>query len=113
MRVLLLASVLVLACGSALAAGDRFYVYNSTTTTDLTGIYLAPAGTGQWGPNQVLNDNDKTLDHSERLRLRGIARGRYDVKVTFGEGRTCIKRNVDLTQDLTFEIRDADLAGCR
>ena len=103
----------LLLAGVAAAAADRFVAFNLTTTTDLTGLYLAPAGTRHWGPNQVLNDPDKVWEHSERLKLSGIVRGRYDAKVTDGRGRVCIKPGIDLTQDLTFDIRDADLARCR
>lgn len=114
MRNVLLGTIL-LACwvGPAGAASDRFVAYNLTSTTDLTGLYLAPAGTENWGPNQVLTDKDKVLDHGERLRLSGITRGRYDVKVTFGKDRSCVKHGIDLTQDPTFDIRDEDLAHCR
>lgn len=98
--------------GTALAA-DHFAAYNSTATTDFTGLYLAPAGTQAWGSNQALNDPDKALQHGERLRLNGLTHGRYDVKVTWGDGRSCIKRDIDLTKDLSFDIRDGDLARCR
>lgn len=112
MRAVTLAAALLLGCGPAWAAGDRFFAYNLTTATDLSSLALAPAGTQHWGPNQVLNDKDKTLEHNERVRLLGIGRGRYDAKFTDEKGRTCVKRNIDLTHDLTFDIRDADLAAC-
>ena len=114
-RAAALAGAIVLAGWQAreAQAADRFFAFNLTTTTDITGLYLAPAGTGNWGPNQVLNDPDKVLDHSERLKLTGITRGRYDVKVTYGKDRTCVKPGIDLTKDLTFDIRDADLAKCK
>ena len=99
--------------GAAIAATDRFAVFNMTATTDFSGVSLAPAGTQDWGPNQALNDPDKELQHGERLRLRGVTRGRYDVKFSWGDGKTCIKRDVDLTRDPTFDIRDDDLAKCR
>jgi hypothetical protein len=110
---LAVAGGLVLAGTHGAAAADRFYAYNLSTSTDLDGLYLAPAGTTDWGPNQALNDKDKSLEHGERLRLTGIARGHYDAKLTYGQGHVCIKRGIDLTRDLTFDIRDSDLANCR
>jgi len=98
--------------GLALAAG-QFIAFNNTTITNFDGLYLAPAGTDRWGPNQALNDKDHSLDHGERLRLKGIAPGRYDVRLTWGNGLSCIKHGVDLTVDHTFDVRDADLAACR
>jgi len=109
---LALCAALSLASAAASAA-DRFFAYNETTSTDLTGVYLAPAGTQQWGPNQALNDKDKRLDTSERLPLTGLRPGTYDVKLVDGKGRVCLKRDVDLTRDKSFEIRDADLGSCR
>ena len=35
----------------ASAQGQKFFAYNSTTRTDFTGVYMAPAGTENWGPN--------------------------------------------------------------
>jgi hypothetical protein len=95
------------------AAADRYFAYNETTSTSFSGVYLAPAGTTQWGSNEALNDKDKTLDYGERLSLTGLSRARYDVKLVDSKGHTCIKKNVDLTKDTSFEIRDGDLAGCR
>jgi len=94
------------------AAADRFFVYNLTTSTEFTGVFLAPVGTETWGANQALNDKDKSLETSERLPLIGISRGKFDVKLQDRKGHVCVKRGVDLTRDTSFDIRDADLAGC-
>lgn len=105
--------LLAAGCGGAAAAGERFFVYNLTTSTEFTGVFLAPAGTPNWGPNQALNDKDHSLDVNERLPISGITHGRFDVKLQTEKGRTCIKSGVDLTSETTFDIRDADVAGCR
>ena len=72
------------------SAADRFFLYNMTTSTIFTGVYLAPAGSDRWGGNQALNDKDKELDPSERLAIKDIARGRFDAKLVDPKGRTCI-----------------------
>jgi hypothetical protein len=99
--------------GARAASEPKFYVYNQTANTDFHGVYLAPAGTQNWGPNQALNDKDRALDTSERLTLTGLQPGRYDVKVVNKKGRACVVKNVDLTKERSFEIRDADLSSCR
>ncbi|MBN9560328.1 MAG: hypothetical protein J0H14_06295 [Alphaproteobacteria bacterium] len=101
------------ASAGASAAAERFFVYNLTTSTEFTGVFLAPAGTEKWGANQALNDKDKSLETSERLPLTGISRGKFDVKLQDRKGHVCVKRGVDLTQDTSFDIRDTDLADCR
>jgi hypothetical protein len=93
-------------------AADKFYAYNLTTASDFKGVYLAPAGTKGWGSNQALNDNDKVLNRSERLPLKGLHRGKFDVRLVDQNGHTCIKPDVDLTKELTFEVHDADLTDC-
>lgn len=110
------AIVLVLAApllpGAARAA-DKLFAYNETTSTTFTGVYLAPAGTGQWGSNQALNDKDKTLEPSERLLLKEAGHGTYDVRLVDTKGQTCLKSGVDLSHDSSFEIQDGDLKACR
>ena len=100
----------VLAPG-ALAA-DRFFGFNETTSTVFTGVYLAPAGTTTWGPNEALNDKDKVWDAGERLAIKGASRGTFDLKLVDRSGRICLKHGVDLTKDTTFELRDQDLVDC-
>ncbi|MDR3529523.1 MAG: hypothetical protein P4L90_03040 [Rhodopila sp.] len=94
-------------------AADRFFAYNETTATDFTGVFLAPEGTGQWGPNEALNDKDKRWDAGERLAIKSVSRGRFDLKVVDQAGHACVKHGLDLTKDTTFDIRDDDLATCR
>lgn len=99
-------------CVSVRAREARFVAFNSTTSTDFSGLYLAPAGTDHWGPNQVLNEKDKSWEASERIRLSDIKPGRYDARLVDEKGRECRLSNVDLTKDTSFEVRDADLASC-
>jgi hypothetical protein len=93
-------------------AADRLFLYNLTTATTFTGVYLAPAGSERWGSNQALNDKDKELDPSERLVIKDVERGRVDAKLVDQNGRTCIRRGIDLSKDTTFDIRDTDLTEC-
>jgi hypothetical protein len=114
----LLAAVSLLGSASiplhpASGAEQKFFAYNSTTRTDFTGVYLAPAGTQDWGPNQAQNDKDKSLDAGERLTLTGLSSGRFSVKLVDRAGRTCVLQSVDLTKDSSFQIRDGQLSDCR
>ena len=115
MRLSGLALALALLLGGSLAAQaeTKYFAYNLTATTSFPGVYLAPAGTTKWGPNQALYDDDKELDFGERLTLEGITPGVYDVKLVDKTGRTCIMRQVKLTTETSFEIRDASLTDCK
>ena len=108
------ATALLVVAASAHAAdaprAERFFVYNLTTASDLNGVYLAPVGTTDWSPNQALNDKDHQVEPTERLALKGIAHGLYDVRAVTTKGHECVKKSVDLTRETTFDIRDADMA---
>ncbi|HUA76895.1 MAG TPA: hypothetical protein VMA86_04435 [Acetobacteraceae bacterium] len=106
-------AAVLLAGGISAAAAPNYFAYNLTATTTFTGVYLAPAGGTQWGPNQALNDDDKELDFGERLTLTGLNPGIYDVKLVDKNGRTCLLRGVNLTKEMSFEIRDASLTDCK
>jgi len=113
MRSLLLASVaLTLGCLTASAA-DKMRFWN-LTSAEIDELYLAPAGTDQWGPNQCLNDDDKSVEADERLDLKDIAPGRYDVKFTDVHGRRCLVKNVEVNAGgkYAFSIQEKELADC-
>ncbi len=108
----LAAALLLVIAGPALAAGKMTF-WNLTGHT-VTSLSLAPAGSGAWGPNQCTNDRDGAVDPDERLRLRGVEPGRYDVRIA-DKGRACVVRNVELhgDQPYAFSLSDADLKDCQ
>lgn len=108
-----LATMLVLMPATQVMAADRFFGFNNTTATVFTEVYLAPHGTTHWGPNQALNDKDKTWEPGERLLFKSVSRAMFDLRIVDRSGRTCVKPNIDLTKDTTFDVRDNDLHDCR
>src|SRR5947207_1421943 len=85
---LALVVVLVAAANPLMAQGKGIRMWNLTTAR-MTGFELSPAGKNDWGPNQTLNDRDKTVDHDERLRITGVEPERYDAKVSYADARQC------------------------
>ncbi len=112
-RALTVLCLLSLAGATGALAADRMQFWNLTATT-IAKLYLAPADTSQWGPNQCANDPDGTVSTDERLRLDGLSAGRYDVKLTDVHGRTCMVRGVTLQagKPYAFSLSDADLKDC-
>lgn len=110
-----LAGVMLLFAGLPLHghAADRLMFWNLTGAT-VTDLRLAPVGTQNWGANQCANDPDNAVDVDERLKLTGIAPGRYDVKLTQKSGRTCVVRNVEVKAGgrYAFSISEQDLQDC-
>lgn len=106
-----LAAFLALA-GPAHAADLRFWNLTNATVTSLT---MAPAGTADFGPNQALNDRDKEVDHNERLILKGVAPGRYDVRLGFARNKVCIVKDVNVKGEgrYAFSLEPSDLTDCK
>ena len=94
-----------------MAQGKGIRLWNLTTST-ISGFQLSPAGKRDWGPNQTLNDKDKEVDHDERLRITGVAPGRYDAKVSYRDNRQCMVRDIEIKADAVFSISDKDLKDC-
>ncbi len=105
------AAALVLSAGPALAKDLQFW---NQTSKEFRGVYLAPAGTTQWGPNQADNDDDHAVSADERLKITGVAPGRYDVKLVEASGRTCIVGGVDVKGSgrVAFAIDESQLTRC-
>lgn len=116
-----LALILLALCGAVrpAAAQERMAFWNLTSFT-ITNLVMAPVGpdgapAGPFGPNQCANDRDGTVDHDERLRLAGVAPGRYDVRLTTKPGRVCTVRNVEVKGGgkYSFSLADSDLTDCK
>jgi hypothetical protein len=102
-----------IAASTVAMATDRMRFWNLTGETIAT-LYLAPAGTTAWGPNQCANDPDGSVSTDERLDLKGLAPGRYDVKFTDAKGRICTVKDVTLQagKSYAFSLTEADLKDC-
>lgn len=85
--------------------------WNLTLYT-VTSLQFSPPGQNAWGKNQTENDDDKTVDHNERLRITGLAAGRYDARLTDKIGRTCIVKDVEV-KDGVFTIEEKQLTSCQ
>ena len=90
-------------------SGMRFW---NLTLYTLTSLQFSPPGQNAWGKNQCDNDDDKTVDHNERLRITGLTAGRYDARLTDKIGRTCIVKDVDV-KDGVFSIEEKQLVNCQ
>ena len=90
-------------------SGMRFW---NLTLYTLTSLQFSPPGQNAWGRNQCENDDDKTVDHNERLRITGINAGRYDARLTDKIGRTCIVKDVEV-KDGVFSIEEKQLTSCQ
>jgi hypothetical protein len=104
---------LLLAVSSAATAAERLRFWNLTGST-IKELHLAPTGTTDWGPDQCKNDPDGAVDADERLTLKDVVPGHYDVKVVDKQGRNCVVRNVEVQagKPYAFSLSEKDLTDC-
>lgn len=112
LRWILASAALLLATSTELAAQGKGMRFWNLTSATVSNLQLSPAGKDNWGVNQTLNDKDKEVDHDERVRVTGIEPGRYDAKIGYPKGRSCIVRNIEIAADAVFSIADKDLKDC-
>ena len=112
MRILTTTAILLLFGATPLAAqGKGIRLWNLTAET-VSSFQLSAPGQNQWGPNQTLNDKDKEVDHDERLRITDVAPGRYDARVGYRDGRSCVVQDIEIRANAVFSIADKDLKEC-
>jgi hypothetical protein len=112
-RMITIAVALALMASAAQAqsskrSGMRFW---NLTLYTLTSLQFSPPGQNTWGKNQCENDDDKTVDHDERLRITGLTPGRYDAKLSDKIGRTCVVKDVEV-KDGVFAIEEKQMTSC-
>jgi hypothetical protein len=109
------AALAVMAVASPALADDHDMKFWNLTANTVNELYMAPAGTSDWSANQCLNDaEDKTVEADERLELKGIPAGRYDVRIGDEKGRKCLIKNVAVkgTGKYAFSIAEKEMKGC-
>ena len=110
-RVLGAVAALLLTLTAAQAAERRGMRFWNLTLYTLTSLQFSAPGQNAWGKNQCENDDDKTVDHNERLRITGLTPGLYDAKLTDKIGRTCVAKGVEV-KDGIFTIEEKQLTDC-
>ena len=109
----LLTSVLLGVGSPALAQPKRemrVRLWNLTAQT-LTRVFLAPAGSESYGPDQCRNERGHVAP-DERLRITGLSPGRYDAKLQDQTGRVCVVRGIAIRAGTIFRIAERDLTAC-
>jgi hypothetical protein len=106
------AIALVLTLAAAQAAERRGMRFWNLTLYTLTSLQFSPPGQNAWGKNQCENDDDKTVDHDERVRITGLVPGRYDARLIDRIGRSCVVKDVDVNDGI-FSIEEKQLTNCQ
>jgi hypothetical protein len=101
--------MLALVPTDAMAKDTRFW---NLTLNTITSLQLSPAGQNKWGSNQTDNDQDRTVDHDERLKITDTPPGVYDVRFVDKSGRTCVVPNIQVKAGAVFTVEEKNLKDC-
>ncbi len=104
-------SVFMAAAFPALAADKPIRFWNLTAET-ISELYMAPAGTANFGSNQCLNDKDGTVETDEMLTVKDIKPGKYDLKIKDVSGRSCTIKSVTVKPHESFSVGEKELKDC-
>lgn len=89
--------------------GTRFW---NLAVKAVTHLQLALAGSSEFGPDQAANDPDGTVDPDERVRITGLETGRYDLRITYRGGQTCLAKDVAVEKGKVFLVHAKALMDC-
>ena len=103
-------AALLLLAGPA-AAAERLVIYNQSSTP-VHHLYMSAIDRTNWGPDQLGDGADDTIDPGERFTLRGIDPDDYDVRLITGDGDVCEVDDVDFTVSYQLVITDDLLNEC-
>ena len=106
--------IIALLIGATLPAfaGEKATRFWNLTSETISELYLAPAGTQNWGPNQCLNDKDGTVETDEMLTVKDVQPGKYDLKLKDVSGRTCLIKSVAVKAHAEFSVGEKQLNDC-
>jgi hypothetical protein len=108
-KLLLLSMGLSLACSAAIAAEGKPPLFLNRVGETLVKLQLAPAGSEKWGPDQCQFEDDKSVENNEKIPLKEVMPGRYDVRFTDLKGRACTVKNLDVKDGALVVIRENEL----
>jgi hypothetical protein len=94
---------------SSIAIDDKPLLFLNRAGETMVKLQFAPAGTTKWGADQTQYEDDKQVEHNEKIPLQGVTPGRYDVRFTDIKGRSCTVKNLDVTPGTLLVIRQAEL----
>jgi len=111
MRLVTLGLIVLFGFGQASAAEKATRFWNLTSDT-VTSLRLAPTGTTSFGPDLAKIDSDGAVDHDERLAIKDLPTGTYDVSIGFKSGRSCAVKGLKIEAASIFSIEEKDLSNC-
>ena len=103
------------AVGSIAVASTAFayqlQVVNKSKTS-IHHLYVSPAKHKSWGPDQLGNGDDDTIEPGHQFNLHHISPGTYDVKLVTEDDTECEIDDVDFDESKQWVISERTLDKC-
>jgi hypothetical protein len=78
----------------------------------ITQLYISPVVGTDWGKDQLGDREEDVISAHSGFVLSNVINGVYDIKIVMANGSACIVRNVDIQEDMTWELSDDILKTC-
>lgn len=100
-------------CATGAGAAASPLLWNVSSQV-LIGVYLAPPGSTEWGPNLAASAPGGGVATNQKLPLQGAAPGHFDLRLVEKQGRSCVIKDVTLraTGPYAVSIGDPELKAC-
>lgn len=107
----LAAAACLLAGTVAMADGNQLEIVNNSNKT-IYHLYMSDSTDNNWGPDQLGNTQDDTIEPGGKFTLTDIDSGKYDIKLVTKSGAECEIDDVEFDSDYRWNVTDAMLHDC-
>lgn len=112
MKTLVTVATIALCLGFASRADAlQLQVVNKSKTT-ISHLYVSSAHQKAWGPDQLGEGNEDTIEPGHQFNLHHIDRGTYDVKLVAEDGTECEVDDVEFDESKQWVISERTLDKC-
>ncbi|MEO8957828.1 MAG: hypothetical protein ABI304_02715 [Rudaea sp.] len=103
---------ILLAMGLVTAAQALSLKVANNSKTGIQHLYLSDAGDKNWGPDQLGDGKDDTIEPGGSYTITRIEAGDYDVKLVADDDTECEVDDVDFKTSKTWTITEHMLDKC-
>ena len=79
---------------------------------DIYHLYVASTEDNKWGPDQLGDGDNDTIDSGKAFTLTGFSAGEYNVKFVDEDGDSCVLKNVKIFKNESWVLTTAWLEKC-
>ncbi len=109
----LVLSLIVSAFSAEAFAADGVSVkFDNKSSLTITNLYLSPANVEEWGPDQLGEGANDTIEPGSTFTLSAIKPNVYDIKLVDEDGDDCVAGDIKIKENEAVTLTDELLVGC-